>query len=166
MAISRFPLPARRRARRLEAQQALALQALHAPAPDDSLLVAYATQTGYAESLAAQTAESLRAGGLTVRVASLDQLDLARLAGYRRMLFVVSTYGEGDSPDAGAAFADQMQPAGPAAPALAGAQYAVLALGDSLTAGYGLPPADGFTTQLQAALRQAVGSPPGPVSRR
>ncbi|QKQ46668.1 MULTISPECIES: sulfite reductase subunit alpha [Achromobacter] len=122
---------ARRRARRLEAQQALALQALNAPAPDDSLLVAYATQTGYAESLAAQTAESLRAGGLTVRVASLDQLDLARLAGYRRMLFVASTYGEGDPPDAGAAFADQMQPAGPAAPALAGAQYAVLALGDS-----------------------------------
>jgi acyl-CoA thioesterase-1 len=31
----------------------------------------------------------------------------------------------------------------------------IWALGDSLTAGYGLPPADGFTTQLQAALRQA-----------
>lgn len=29
----------------------------------------------------------------------------------------------------------------------------VWALGDSLTAGYGLPPADGFTAQLQAALR-------------
>ena len=31
----------------------------------------------------------------------------------------------------------------------------IWALGDSLTAGYGLSPADGFTTQLQAALRQA-----------
>jgi len=31
----------------------------------------------------------------------------------------------------------------------------IWALGDSLTAGYGLPPADGFTNQLQAALRQA-----------
>lgn len=31
----------------------------------------------------------------------------------------------------------------------------IWALGDSLTAGYGLPPADGFTNRLQAALRQA-----------
>jgi len=122
---------ARRRARRQETQHAQAQQALDAPVPEDTLLVAYATQTGYAESLAAQTAESLRAGGLAVRVAALDQLDLARLAGYRRMLFVASTYGEGDPPDAAAAFADQMLPAGPGAPALAGAQYAVLALGDS-----------------------------------
>ncbi|NBR78950.1 MAG: hypothetical protein EBT71_02740 [Alphaproteobacteria bacterium] len=29
----------------------------------------------------------------------------------------------------------------------------IFALGDSLTAGYGLPPGDGFTPQLQAALR-------------
>ncbi|CAB3917305.1 hypothetical protein LMG26858_05090 [Achromobacter anxifer] len=96
--------------------------------PEDTLLVAFATQTGYAESLAAQTAESLRAGGLAVRVAALEQLNIKRLADYRRMLFVVSTYGEGDPPDAAAAFAEQMQQA---APALAGAHYAVLALGDS-----------------------------------
>ena len=118
------------RARRHDAQHALALQALSAPAPDDALLVAYASQTGYAEALAAQTAQSLRAGGLTVRMASLDQLDIARLATYRRMLFVVSTYGEGDPPDAAAAFAGQMQQT-PQGAALAGAQYAVLALGDS-----------------------------------
>jgi len=31
----------------------------------------------------------------------------------------------------------------------------VWAFGDSLAAGYGLPPADGFTTKLQAALRRA-----------
>ncbi|CAB3865928.1 sulfite reductase subunit alpha [Achromobacter aegrifaciens] len=119
---------ARRRAKRHQAQQEQALQALQAPVPEDTLLVAYATQTGYAESLAAQTAESLRAGGLAVRVASLEQLDAKRLAAYRRMLFVVSTYGEGDPPDAAAAFAEQMQQT---APALAGAHYAVLALGDS-----------------------------------
>lgn len=123
-----------RRARRHEALHAQALQALNAPTPEDTLLVAYATQTGYAETLAAQTAESLRAGGLTVRVAALDQLDLARLSSYRRVLFVASTYGEGDPPDAAAAFAGQMQAASAApgtAPALAGLQYAVLALGDS-----------------------------------
>jgi len=118
-----------RRAQQHKARQAQAMQALNAPAADDTLLVAYASQTGYAETLAAQTAESLRAGGLTVRVAELGQLDLARLSGYRRMLFVVSTYGEGDPPDSAAAFASQMQ----ALPtrALTGAQTAVLALGDS-----------------------------------
>ncbi|MNQ44196.1 Sulfite reductase [NADPH] flavoprotein alpha-component [compost metagenome] len=119
-----------RRARRRDARQTLARHALDTPAPEDTLLVAYASQTGYAESLAAQTAESLRAGGLNVRVASLDQLDVARLAAYRRMLFVVSTYGEGDPPDAAAAFAGRMQDPGATA-ALAGAHYAVLALGDS-----------------------------------
>ncbi len=31
----------------------------------------------------------------------------------------------------------------------------IWALGDSLTAGYGLPPADGFTSQLQVALQKA-----------
>lgn len=31
----------------------------------------------------------------------------------------------------------------------------IWALGDSLTAGYGLPPADGFTSQLERALRNA-----------
>lgn len=118
-----------RRAQQHKARQALALQALNAPAADDALLVAYASQTGYAETLAAQTAESLRAGGLTVRVAELGQLDLARLSGYRRMLFVVSTYGEGDPPDSAAAFASQMQ--APPTRALADAQTAVLALGDS-----------------------------------
>jgi acyl-CoA thioesterase-1 len=39
-----------------------------------------------------------------------------------------------------------------AAPALA-ADKLVLAFGDSLTAGYGLPAAQGFTTRLEAALR-------------
>ena len=40
-----------------------------------------------------------------------------------------------------------------AAPAAAGPL--VWALGDSLTEGYGLPPGQGFTVQLQAALRRA-----------
>lgn len=41
-----------------------------------------------------------------------------------------------------------------AAPAIAAGPL-IWALGDSLTAGYGLPPAEGFTVQLQAGLRRA-----------
>lgn len=41
------------------------------------------------------------------------------------------------------------------APLSAQAETVILALGDSLTAGYGLPQADGFTAQLQARLQAA-----------
>jgi acyl-CoA thioesterase-1 len=44
----------------------------------------------------------------------------------------------------------------PAGSASAGtAKPLIWAFGDSLTAGYGLPPADGFTAQLQRALRRS-----------
>ncbi len=121
-----------RRARRERARETRARQALDQPPPRAAVLVAHASQTGCAETLAGQTADSLRAGGLDVRVAALGQLDLARLRGYERVLFVASTYGEGDPPDAAAAFASLMQPAAAgAAPQLPGLRYAVLALGDS-----------------------------------
>ena len=43
-----------------------------------------------------------------------------------------------------------------AAPAMAEKRAPLIwAFGDSLSAGYGLPPADGFTAKLQAALRKA-----------
>ena len=97
------------RAPRARARNA-ARQALDQPPPRAAVLVAHASQTGCAETLAGQTADSLRAGGLDVRVAALGQLDLA-LRGYERVLFVASTYGEGDPPDAAAAFASLMQTA-------------------------------------------------------
>ena len=40
------------------------------------------------------------------------------------------------------------------APAVWAGEQVVMTFGDSLTAGYGLPAADGFVAQLQAALRQ------------
>ena len=42
-----------------------------------------------------------------------------------------------------------------AAPALAQTPVKIVALGDSLTAGYGLPDKDGFVPHLQAALTAA-----------
>ena len=41
----------------------------------------------------------------------------------------------------------------PALPALAGQTFKIVALGDSLTAGYGLPPEEAFTTRLQQRLK-------------
>ena len=41
-----------------------------------------------------------------------------------------------------------------AAPASAEQTFSIVALGDSLTAGYGLPPEDAFTTRLEQRLKQ------------
>ncbi len=111
------------RKRRAEAE---ALPALSADAPGQ-WLVAFASQTGFAEQLARRSAEALREAGLEADLAVLGSLDGERLARYRHALFVVSTTGEGDAPDSAAAFVRRTM--GQAA-ALEGLRYGVLALGD------------------------------------
>ena len=90
-------------------------------------LVAWASQTGFAQQLAERTAQSLRDAGLPVRLLPLDRLDAAALAASGRALFVASTTGEGDPPDHALGFVRKVmgQPA-----ALHSLRYAVLALGD------------------------------------
>ncbi|VDC30000.1 NADPH cytochrome P450 oxidoreductase family protein [Pseudogemmobacter humi] len=86
-----------------------------------SLLIGYASQSGFAEMLArAQAAET----GATIL--PLDRIGPAELAGARRALFYVSTTGEGDPPDNAAAFARMMA----RAQRLTHLSYGFLALGD------------------------------------
>ena len=92
------------------------------------VLVAFATQTGFAEQLATRTAQALRVAGLTVDLRPLAQVDAELLARTQRALFVVSTTGEGDAPDAAAGFVRDMMDADLD---LAHLHYGVLALGDS-----------------------------------
>ncbi|NVM77765.1 sulfite reductase (NADPH) flavoprotein alpha-component [Duganella sp. SG902] len=91
-------------------------------------IVAYASQTGNAEELARQTAATLKLAGIPARLAELSELGAADLQDAERILFLVSTYGEGDAPDAAAAFAGRLMTASLPLPRL---HYAVLALGDS-----------------------------------
>ena len=91
------------------------------------LLIAYASQTGYAEQIAKQTAQALQAANIPSRVRSLAELSVEDLAGAERALFVVSTYGEGDPPDTGLPFVNAVMSHSPALSRLA---YGVLALGD------------------------------------
>ena len=103
------------------------------PADDDgdrSTLVAYASQTGFAEQLAMQTAQALRGAGMPVRVASFADLDGAALAGCGQALFLVSTTGEGDAPDSASGFARRLL-AGVPPDRLRQLRYGILALGDS-----------------------------------
>lgn len=96
-------------------------------ASSSSLLMAYASQTGFAQEIAERSAASLRDAGVQVRLRELGKLSAEALAGSDRVLFVVSTTGEGDPPDSALAFVRDVlgQP-----PALDTLQYGVLALGD------------------------------------
>ena len=90
-------------------------------------LIAYATQTGYAQQVAAQTARSLQSAGRDVHVASIADLALEDLHKLERALFVVSTTGEGDAPDPAAAFVRTVLARTAELPTL---RYGLLALGD------------------------------------
>lgn len=91
------------------------------------ILVVHASQTGYAEQLAIQTGDALRAGGAVVRELPIAALDLATLASARQVLFIASTTGEGDPPDGASGFVRLVMSADARYPDL---RYGVLALGD------------------------------------
>lgn len=94
---------------------------------ESPVLVAYASQTGFAQALAERTADSLRQAGVGARLCGIDRVDAQALSSAGRALFVVSTTGEGDPPDHALAFLRNVmgRPA-----SLAPLRYAVLALGD------------------------------------
>lgn len=91
------------------------------------VLIAFASQTGYAEQIAWQTASALQAANVPMRVRSLAELTHEELHTAQRALFVVSTSGEGDPPDAGLRFVNTIMNDARNLPRLG---YGVLALGD------------------------------------
>lgn len=92
-----------------------------------SLLIAFASQTGFAEQLAHQTAQLLHGSGVRVRLDSLGNIRTDELARVDQALFIVSTTGEGDAPDSVAPFVDGVLSSDCK---LAHLRYGVLALGD------------------------------------
>ncbi len=92
-----------------------------------AVLVAYASQTGFAQQLAERSAESLRDCGLSVKLRNIADVDEALLISTGRALFIASTTGEGDPPDPALGFVRDVMGN---SLSLGQLQYAVLALGD------------------------------------
>ncbi|WEN16543.1 sulfite reductase flavoprotein subunit alpha [Rhodanobacter sp. AS-Z3] len=130
---------------------AYAVGDVHVVPADSAVRVVYASQTGFAEQLARQTLQSLQLAGVSARLDGIDQLTMEELRAADRVLFVVSTTGDGEPPDSALALHRQVMHQHAA---LAGLRYGLLALGDSDYEDF-----CGFGRQLQRWL-QASGAQP------
>lgn len=91
--------------RRKKKQIRDARQGLAQPAGDASAwLIGFASQSGFAEQLAWQTAGQLQAAGLPVKVQPLANVSEQDLRESDNALFVVSTFGDGEAPDSARGF--------------------------------------------------------------
>ena len=94
-----------------------------------TLTILYGTETGNSRDLAKTLAAAATTQGLAPKVADLSDYKVRQLKDEQDVLFIVSTYGEGDPPQPSVGFFEFLE--GPRAPKLDGVRFSVLALGDS-----------------------------------
>ena len=99
------------------------------PQPAEPLTILYATESGNSEKLAGDVAKAARKMGLKPSLIDMADLDVASLAGVKRLVVIAATWGEGEPPGrATRAYKELMSDA---APRLEGTEFGVLALGDT-----------------------------------
>jgi len=125
----------------------------------NTTLVVYASQTGTAEQLAHAKAAELPSGEKT-SVLSMASLTIETLQRVSKAIFVVSTYGEGEPPDAGRGFnAALMQASHSNACLFDNLQFEVVGLGDRKYAAFCQ-----FAKSLFSALSSLGGQPLAPIT--
>ncbi|WP_373085524.1 flavodoxin domain-containing protein [Sneathiella sp.] len=93
----------------------------------DQIKILVSTMTGTAELVAEEIADAVSAKGIEAEILLMDDLGAEVLADDAVYVICTSTYGQGDVPDNGQAFMDNLEAA---APDLKGIKYGVFALGD------------------------------------
>ena len=115
--------------RRRRNRALMAMEVSHATGEGaGDMLIAYASQTGTAEIWARNAALALAQGGVRAQVLPVGKLTQALLMQAQRILFVVSTYGEGEPPDMARGFTRRIMQG--ETMDLDHLDYGVLALGD------------------------------------
>lgn len=116
------------------------------------LLILYATTTGNAQTCAERIAEIATGRGYVPRVCDVEHYDVASLGSEGRVLFCVSSYGDGGPPAPAGRFWARLRklPAG----GLAMLRYGIYAIGDASFANY-----CGFGKKLDAELELKGAAP-------
>jgi sulfite reductase (NADPH) flavoprotein alpha-component len=94
-----------------------------------TLNILWASQTGNAEALAEKFALQLDAQGWKTETHAMDDYPFDKLSQAQYLVFITSTFGDGDAPDNGSNFWNQLNSDN--TPSLTQLNYCVLALGDS-----------------------------------
>lgn len=96
-------------------------------AQNSEYLIIYATQSGNAAHLAQQTSDHLQNAGFSQRIIDIQALKREDIESSEKLLWFVSTYGEGDAPDSARVFIRELM----SKPLdLHRKKFAILALGD------------------------------------
>ena len=118
---------------------------------DADYWVVYASQTGTAEQLAWNTATILQSGGIKASVKNIAALDKATLTSAQKILFLISTFGEGEAPDSARGFVRKFLKS---SLQLSQLQFAILGLGDRRYSDY-----CAFAAQIEHWLSSNGASP-------
>lgn len=118
---------------------------------DAPWLIAFASQSGFAERLAWQTAAQLQSGGQAVRVVALADISVDEWQAATRALLVLSTFGAGEAPDSARKFEREWLSH---SMDLKHLHYAILGLGDRSYAHF-----CGFAQRIDAAFKAAGAQP-------
>lgn len=97
-------------------------------AGDVDVLILWGSETGTAQGLAEMTESKLKDGGLTARAVSMGAVTVNHLPGYKKVLVITSTWGDGEPPSNGIDMWEALQKE---KVDLSNTGFSVLSLGDT-----------------------------------